>query len=58
MCASNPALYACNIIWFDNFNSTSLRSIGSEYLNNDLPEFSKAIIDEVSGLCCETHKNV
>ena len=45
MCASNPALYSCNIIWFDNLNSSSLRSIASEYLSKDLPEFSRSTID-------------
>lgn len=29
MCASNPALYTCNIIWFDNLANNSLRNIAS-----------------------------
>ena len=58
MCASNPALYSCNIIWFDNLNSSSLRSIASEYLSKDLPDFARSTIDEVSHLCCETHKTI
>jgi dynein heavy chain 2 len=56
ICASNPALYTCNIIWFDNLNSSSLRSIGSEYLTKELPDFSRATIDDVGSLCCEVHK--
>lgn len=45
MCASNPAIFSCNIIWFDNYSSQSLRTIASEYLTKELPDFSKAIID-------------
>ena len=58
MCASNPALYSCSIIWFDNLSSPSLRSIASEYLTRHLPEFSRATVDEISALACETHKNM
>lgn len=28
-CASNPALYACNIIWFDTIPTNNLRNIGN-----------------------------
>lgn len=58
MCASNPALYTCNIIWFDNLQSNSLRSIASEYLGKYLPEFSRATTDEVSNLASEVHKSM
>lgn len=56
MCASNPALYQCNIIWFDNLQSNSLRSIASEYLSKYLPEFSRATTDDITQVACETHK--
>lgn len=58
MCASNPALYMCNIIWFDNLQTNSLRNIASEYLGKYLPEFSRATTDEITTLACETHKSM
>jgi hypothetical protein len=56
MCASNPALFTCNIIWFDQLQSSSLRSISSELISKALPEFSRATLDEISNLISETQK--
>jgi len=41
MCASNPALFTCNIIWIDAPNNQSLRALASESLGRSLPEFSR-----------------
>lgn len=56
MCASNPALFTCNILWFDEPSPTALRAIASELINKALPEFSRATTDEISSLAAETQR--
>ena len=58
MCASNPALFMCNIIWMDASSQQSLRGLGSEGLSRALPEFGREIVDKVSGLAAETHRGM
>jgi hypothetical protein len=45
MCASNPALFTCNILWFDEPSPAALRAIASELLTKALPDFSRATTD-------------
>jgi hypothetical protein len=45
MCASNPALFTCNILWFDDPSPAALRAIASELIGKALPEFSRATTD-------------
>jgi hypothetical protein len=58
MCASNPALFTCNILWFDQPSANPLRAIASELIGKALPEFSRATTDEISGLIAEIHRSM
>lgn len=58
MCASNPALFTCNILWFDELSPASLRAIASEIIGKALPEFSRATTDEISTLAAETQRSM
>ena len=57
MCASNPALYTCNIVWFDELSPLGLRAVASELIGRSLPEFSRAVVDEISALACDIHRS-
>lgn len=37
MCASNPALFTCNIIWMDAPGHQSLKALAAETLTRSLP---------------------
>ena len=50
MCASNPALFTCNIIWIDAYGHHSLRALAAEALTRSMPEFSRETVDQVAGL--------
>jgi dynein heavy chain 2 len=56
MCASNPALFTCNIIWVDPPGNQSLRALAAEALTRSLPEFSRESVDQISTLAAETHR--
>ena len=40
-CASNPAIFASNIIWFDELQKNAVKSIAAEILVKELPDFSQ-----------------
>jgi hypothetical protein len=58
MCASNPALFTCNIIWIDAPGHQALRALAAESLTRSLPEFSRETVDQVAGLASETHRGM
>ena len=58
ICASNPALFTCNIIWFDQSASIALRSIASELITKGIPEYSRATIDQMANYISDIHQTM
>lgn len=56
MCAANPALYSCTIIWFDPIPSSSLQQLANELLTRELTELPKQIIESAAKLLTQIHK--